>query len=198
MTRLSSQVVAGVVAAAGVWLVLTWVSPARADIFRYRDENGVWHFTNIRSDVRYRLYIRSYPKMGVDYIRDYEGIIQQASQRFQVDPFLIKAVIKAESDFNHRAVSQKGAQGLMQLMPGTADAMKVEDPFNPEENIFGGARYLSLMLNRFKNDKRLALAAYNAGPERVEDHKGVPPFAETRSFVEKVLQYYGQYRSGAR
>lgn len=198
MTRFSSQVVAGVVAAAGVWLVLTWVSPARADIFRYRDENGVWHFTNIRSDVRYRLYIRSYSKMGVDYIRDYEGIIQQASQRFQVDPFLIKAVIKAESDFNHRAVSQKGAQGLMQLMPGTADAMRVEDPFNPEENIYGGTRYLSLMLNRFKNDKRLALAAYNAGPERVEDHKGVPPFAETRSFVDKVLQYYGQYRSGAR
>jgi soluble lytic murein transglycosylase len=198
MTRLPLHVVAGAVAAAGVWLVLSWVSPAHADIYRYRDENGVWHFTNIRTDVRYRLYIRSYPKMGVDYIRDYEGIIKQASQRFQVDPFLIKAVIKAESDFNHRAVSQKGAQGLMQLMPGTADAMKVEDPFNPEENIFGGARYLSLMLNRFKNDKRLALAAYNAGPERVEDHKGVPPFAETRSFVDKVLQYYGQYRSGAR
>jgi soluble lytic murein transglycosylase len=200
MTRLSVRVVAGAAAAAGIWLALslTWVSPARADIFRYRDENGVWHFTNIRSDARYRLYIRSYPKMGVDYIRDYEGIIQQASQRFQVDPFLIKAVIKAESDFNHKAVSQKGAQGLMQLMPGTADAMRVEDPFNPEENIFGGTRYLSLMLNRFKNDKRLALAAYNAGPERVEDHKGVPPFPETRSFVDKVLQYYGQYRSGAR
>ena len=148
--------------------------------------------------MRYRLYIRSYPRMGVDYIKDYEGIIAQASQRFKVEPSLIKAVIKAESDFNHRAVSQKGAQGLMQLMPGTADAMRVDNPFNPEENIFGGTRYLSLMLSRFSNDKRLALAAYNAGPEKVESHRGVPPYAETRSFVDKVLQYYSQYRSGAK
>ena len=192
---------AGVVAAAGVWLflVLTGVPPASADIYRYRDENGVWHFTNIRTDVRYRLYIRSYPKMGAtEYIKDYEGIIKQASQRFNVDPSLIKAVIKAESDFNHRAVSQKGAQGLMQLMPGTADAMRVDNPFNPEENIFGGTRYLSLMLSRFKNDKRLALAAYNAGPEKVEDHQGVPPYAETRSFIDRVLKYYSHYQSGAR
>lgn len=200
MTRLPMQAGIRAVAAAGVWLalVLAGVPPVSADIYRYRDENGVWHFTNIRSDVRYRLYIRSYPKMGVEYIKDYEGIIEQASQRFKVEPSLIKAVIKAESDFNRRAVSQKGAQGLMQLMPGTADAMRVDDPFNPEENIFGGTRYLSLMLSRFKNDKRLALAAYNAGPEKVEDHRGVPPFAETKSFIDKVLQYYSQYRSGAK
>lgn len=166
-----------------------------ADIYRYRDEKGVWHFTNIRNDVRYKLYIRSYPKKGSDYIKDYEGIIDQASKRFKVDPLLIKAVIKAESDFNHRAVSNKGAQGLMQLMPDTAEAMRVEDPFNPEENIFGGARYLSLMLERFKNDKRLALAAYNAGPEKVANHGGVPPYPETRSFIDKVLEYHRQYRS---
>jgi len=171
---------------------------AQADIYRYRDEHGVWHFTNIRSDVRYKLYIRSYSnsKMGTQYIRDYEGIISQASQRFKVDADLIKAVIKAESDFNQHAVSQKGAQGLMQLMPGTAEDMKVEDPFNPEENIFGGTRYLSLMLSRFNNDTRLALAAYNAGPERVEDHRGIPPIPETKSFIEKVMQYYGRYRAG--
>jgi soluble lytic murein transglycosylase-like protein len=179
-------------------LTLSAVRPAAGDIYRYRDEKGVWHFTNLRTDVRYRLYIRSYPKKATDYIRDYEGIISQASKRFDVDPHLIKAVIKAESDFNHRAVSHKGAQGLMQLMPGTADAMRVEDPFNPEENIFGGTRYLSLMLTRFKNDKRLALAAYNAGPDKVEDHQGIPPYPETKTFIEKVLQYYGQYRSGAR
>ncbi|PKN66393.1 MAG: lytic transglycosylase [Deltaproteobacteria bacterium HGW-Deltaproteobacteria-15] len=169
----------------------------QADIYRYRDENGVWHFTNIRSDVRYKLYIRSYPgKAAQQYIRDFEGIISQASERFKVDPFLIKAVIKAESDFNQNAVSHKGAQGLMQLMPGTAEDMKVEDPFNPEENIFGGTRYLSMMLSRFNNDMRLALAAYNAGPERVEDHRGIPPNAETKSFIEKVMQYYGRYRAG--
>ncbi|PKN22231.1 MAG: lytic transglycosylase [Deltaproteobacteria bacterium HGW-Deltaproteobacteria-21] len=169
----------------------------QADIYRYRDENGVWHFTNIRSDVRYKLYIRSYPGKAVQqYIRDFEGIISQASERFKVDPFLIKAVIKAESDFNQNAVSQKGAQGLMQLMPGTAEDMKVEDPFNPEENIFGGTRYLSMMLSRFNNDMRLALAAYNAGPERVENHRGIPPIPETKSFIEKVMQYYGRYRAG--
>lgn len=171
----------------------------QADIYRYRDENGVWHFTNIRSDVRYKLYIRSYPGKAVQqYIRDFEGIISQASERFKVDPFLIKAVIKAESDFNQNAVSQKGAQGLMQLMPGTAEDMKVEDPFNPEENIFGGTRYLSMMLSRFNNDMRLALAAYNAGPERVENHRGIPPIPETKSFIEKVMQYYGRYRAGTR
>jgi len=171
----------------------------QADIYRYRDENGVWHFTNIRSDVRYKLYIRSYPgKAAQQYIRDFEGIISQASERFKVDPFLIKAVIKAESDFNQNAVSHKGAQGLMQLMPGTAEDMKVEDPFNPEENIFGGTRYLSMMLSRFNNDTRLALAAYNAGPERVENHRGIPPIPETKSFIEKVMQYYGRYRAGTR
>ncbi|MDD5205421.1 MAG: lytic transglycosylase domain-containing protein [Desulfobacterales bacterium] len=171
----------------------------QADIYRYRDENGVWHFTNIRSDVRYKLYIRSYPGKAVQqYIRDFEGIISQASERFKVDPFLIKAVIKAESDFNQNAVSQKGAQGLMQLMPGTAEDMKVEDPFNPEENIFGGTRYLGMMLSRFNNDMRLALAAYNAGPERVENHRGIPPIPETKSFIEKVMQYYGRYRAGTR
>jgi len=176
-------------------LLLAAPFPAAADIYRYRDENGVWHFTNINSDVRYKLYIRAYSKPATEYIRDYEGIISQASERFSVDPHLIKAVIKAESDFNHKAISEKGAQGLMQLMPGTADHMRVVDPFNPEENIFGGTRYLSLMLSRFK-DTKLAVAAYNAGPERVENSRGIPNIAETKSFVEKVMQYYGRYQSG--
>jgi soluble lytic murein transglycosylase-like protein len=186
----------GMVAFILLALLLPEHSEVQADIYRYRDENGVWHFTNVQSDVRYKLYIRSYPKKAAGYIRDYEGIISQASERFKVDPFLIKAVIKAESDFNQNAVSHKGAQGLMQLMPGTAVDMRVEDPFNPEENIFGGTRYLSIMLSRFNNDMRLALAAYNAGPERVEDHRGIPPIPETKSFIEKVMQHYGRYRAG--
>lgn len=167
-----------------------------ADIYRYRDSNGVWHFTNVQTDARYRLYIRTYEKKSSEYMKEYEGIIQQASRRFNVDPLLVRAVIKAESDFDHRAVSKKGAQGLMQLMPQTATKMKVGNPFNPEENIFGGTRYLSLLLERFNNDESLALAAYNAGPEKVKDYQGIPPYPETKSFVRKVLAYYERLRSG--
>ncbi|MFZ7110884.1 MAG: lytic transglycosylase domain-containing protein [Desulfatiglandales bacterium] len=105
-------------------------------------------------------------------------------------------MIKAESDFDHRAVSKKGAQGLMQLMPQTATKMKVANPFNPEENIFGGTRYLSLLLERFNNDESLALAAYNAGPEKVKDYQGIPPYPETKSFVTKVLNFYERLKSG--
>ena len=179
-----------------VSLLLCYCLSASADIYRYKDERGVWHFTNIRSDKRYKLYIRSYSKKPLEYIKDFDGIIKQASKRFSVEPSLIKAVIRAESAFDHRAVSRKGAEGLMQLMPQTANAMDVEDTFNPEENIFGGTRYLSLMLERFRNDIRLAVAAYNAGPESVEEYKGVPPFPETKSFVEKVLRFYKQYNTG--
>jgi soluble lytic murein transglycosylase-like protein len=182
------------------WAMLFFSTGSLADIYRYKDERGVWHFTNIKTDKRYRFYMRETrsPLSGSEYIKKYEYIINQASKRFGVEPSLIKAVIKAESDFDHKAQSNKGAQGLMQLMPGTSNDMAVQDPFNPEENIFGGTRYLSLMLERFKNDKRLALAAYNAGPDCVDGHGGMPPFRETKSFVEKVLRYYEQYSSGKR
>ena len=182
---------------AGIAICFFCSSGAFADIYRYRDANGVWHFTNVKSDKRYKFYMKEKPpsKGGVQFIKDYEHIISQASQRFRVEHSLIKAVIKAESDFDHRAISGKGAQGLMQLMPETAYEMDVSDAFNPEENIFGGTRYLSLMLDRFKNDKRLALAAYNAGPERVEEYNGVPPYPETAAFIERVLQYYYQYNA---
>ena len=177
------------------FFMLLFCESASADIYRYRDEKGVWHFTNVKSDKRYKLYLRTYSRKPNQYILDYEGIIKQAARRFRVEFPLIKAVIKAESDFNHRAVSHKGAQGLMQLMPDTAEEMDVGDPFNPEENIFGGTRYLGLLLERFKNNKRLALAAYNAGPEAVEEHQGIPPYPETRTFVKRVLYYYDQYNS---
>lgn len=184
--------------AIGLSLVLGICSLSSADIYRYQDKDGVWHFTNIKKDTRYKLFLRTYKKKPSQYIKEYEGIIKQATRRFEVDPSLIKAVIKAESDFDHTAVSHKGAQGLMQLMPQTADAMEVGDPLNPEENIFGGTRYLSLLLERFKNNKVLALAAYNAGPEAVETYGGVPPFPETRSFVENALEYYRQFKSGSK
>ncbi len=181
--------------AAGLALSLFFILPVSADIYRYVDKEGVWHFTNVRTDAQYKLYIKTTRKTPSKFIKEYEGIILQASRRFEVDASLVKAIIKAESYFDHKAVSHKGAQGLMQLMPQTANAMAVENPFDPEENIFGGTRYLSLLLKRFKNDKRLAVAAYNAGPERVETCNGVPPIAETERFVKKVMNYYRDYSS---
>ncbi len=182
----------------GLVLPLLWSFPSlsRADIYRYQDQNGVWHFTNVKNDHRYKLYLRSTHRKPVQlFMRDYEWMIKEAANRFGVDSSLIKAVIKAESDFDHQAVSCKGAQGLMQLMPETCTDMEVGDPFNAEENIFGGTRYLSLLLNRFDNNKSLALAAYNAGPEKVENFDGIPPYPETQTFVKRVLNYYQEYRS---
>ena len=167
-----------------------------ADVYRYQDENGVWHFTNIRKDARYKLFFRTYPTNPARFTKKYEWIIKQASAQYGVDPSLVKAVIKAESDFDYKAVSHKGAQGLMQLMPETAVDMAVKDPFDPQENIYGGTRYLSLLLERFKENISLALAAYNAGPDSVEDYKGIPPYSETITYIKRVLEYYKKYQSG--
>jgi soluble lytic murein transglycosylase-like protein len=167
---------------------------AHADIYRYQDEKGAWHFTNINSDTRYQLYIRVRDEDPSVFIEKYDLIIEQASDTFGIDSSLIKAVIKAESGFDHKATSSKGAQGLMQLMPKTATDMEVRDPYKPDQNIFGGARYLSDLLGRYNNDMELALAAYNAGPENVEAYNGVPPFPETETFIKRVLDYYNKYK----
>ncbi|MDZ7697091.1 MAG: lytic transglycosylase domain-containing protein [Deltaproteobacteria bacterium] len=176
-------------------LVALWGSPVLADIYCYKDKNGVLHFTNVRTDSRYRIFTRSARRSPQKYIKDFSDIIDLASSRYGLEAALIKAIIKAESDFDHTAVSSKGAQGLMQLMPGTAEDLAVENPFDPEENILGGARYFSMLLKRFRNDKVLALAAYNAGPERVESHNGIPPYAETQAFVKRVMSYYRSYNA---
>lgn len=180
----------------GLAFSLCGQGPVSAEIYRYIDKNGVWHFTNRKTDTRYRLYIRSGNRTVREYLAEYGGIVKRASDRFGVDIHFIKAIIKAESGFDQGAVSKKGAKGLMQLMPGTADDMEVIDPFDPEENIVGGTRYFSMLLKRFKNNKTLALAAYNAGPETVENYNGVPPFPETQAFVERVMRYYRSYKKG--
>lgn len=174
--------------------VMIQAGPATADIYRYQDENGVWHYTNIKNDSRYSLYIKSPEERAAEYIERYTEIIDQASDMFDVEPSLIKAVIKAESGFNRKAVSHKGAQGLMQLMPDTATLLRVNDPFDPTENIFGGTRYLRKLLDRFGH-MELAVAAYNAGPEAVASHNGIPPYQETRTFVQRVIRYYNGYLS---
>jgi soluble lytic murein transglycosylase-like protein len=166
-----------------------------ADIYRYRDENGVWHFTNIKSDKRYKLYIRERPEV---FIKKHDSIIRQASERFGIKTSLIKAVIHAESGFDENATSKKGAKGLMQLMPKTAEQLDVENPYEPAENIFGGTQYLSSLLGRYNNNMQLALAAYNAGPENVDKYEGVPPFPETMIFIKRVLEFYDQYNKAGK
>lgn len=125
----------------------------------------------------------------------FEPYINDIAREHGVDPRLVKAVIRAESAFNPSAVSPKGAMGLMQLMPGTAMDMGVQDPYHPIQNLRGGIGYLKEMLRLFNNDLILALAAYNAGPNAVKQYGGVPPYEETRQYIQRVLQYYSHYKT---
>lgn len=130
--------------------------------------------------------------------KPYDALIRSSGRRYNVDPHLIKAVIKTESDFNSRAVSHRGAKGLMQLMPATARGLKVRNPFDPRQNIDGGTRYLRKMLNLFHGDVALSLAAYNAGPTIVRKVQRVPRIPETMRYVRKVLAYYEGYKGAGR
>ena len=127
-------------------------------------------------------------------IDKYDRLIRAASKKHSLDPALVKAVIHAESQFDPQAVSPKGAMGLMQLDPITVKELGIGDPFNPKYNIYGGVRYLRLLIDTFEGDKNLALAAYNAGPGPVHRHRGVPPFKETKKYVTKVLRYLDYYK----
>jgi soluble lytic murein transglycosylase-like protein len=125
----------------------------------------------------------------------YHMFIIQTASHYQIDPALIKAIIMAESGYNTQAVSKKGAKGLMQLMPETAQSLGVEDIFNPQQNITGGVQYFKQMVNKFNGDVKLALAAYNAGSRNVRNYNGVPPFKATHSYIKKVFKYYRIYKN---
>ncbi len=125
----------------------------------------------------------------------FHGIIVQVAGRYEVDPHLIRAIILAESGYNPKAKSEKGARGLMQLMPSTAEALGVQDIYDPEENIDGGVRYFRSLLDRFDGDVQLALAAYNAGSRHVLNYAGIPPFKATRRYIKKVLKFHQKFKT---
>jgi soluble lytic murein transglycosylase-like protein len=124
----------------------------------------------------------------------YQNIILEVSNRHQVDPALVKAIIMAESSYNPRAISKKGAIGLMQIMPTTAGDLGVNDLFNPAHNVDAGVRYIKKLLKQFDGDLRLALAAYNAGSKKVRKYRGIPPYKTTKQYIKKVFEYYQFYQ----
>jgi len=199
MTFLPLRVVFSLLLLGGLFL------PSRAfsDVYVYKDKDGVLTFTNTPNHPGYRRVIRDSsgqlsgavdPANSTSSYTSYDEVIRSASDRHNIDPDLIRAVIKVESDFNSVARSNKGAMGLMQLMPDTARLHNVADVFDPIANIEGGVRHLRLLLNRFQGDLELSLAAYNAGMKAVEKHGGIPPFSETKEYVRRVLSYYRAYR----
>lgn len=184
-------------------LLLIYSPPGFADIYKYVDENGVACYTDTPMGKKTERVVRedkgsakqSKPAENVSSSSsiksvDYSGYVQQAAAKYEIEPELINAVIKTESNGNHRAVSSKGAMGLMQLMPSTAYDMNVVNPFNPEENIEGGTKYLRQLLEKFNGDLTLALAAYNAGPKTVEKYMNVPPISETKQYVKKIISLF--------
>ena len=199
-------------AAGGSWLALALVvpRPAAADIYTYTDDNGVMHFSNERKPGS-KLYAKTKPlrkkkrRPGVtpvppsdrslDRFTRYDDTIAQAATLYQIPVELIRAVIKVESDYDPRAVSSAGAQGLMQLMPETALRMQIRDSFDPRLNIFAGTRYLRVLANHFNGDLELTVAGYNAGEGAVMRYGGIPPYEETQDYVLKVLYYYHRYRT---
>jgi soluble lytic murein transglycosylase-like protein len=187
-------------------LLTTLILPgiARSDIYKYEDEEGVLHFTDAPASKKFKIFMRDIEKdkrlrTNFGFARaarnpaEFDSIINACALEYGVDRALVKAVIHAESGYNPKALSNKGAAGLMQLMPGTAHDLKVADSFNPSDNIRGGVRYLRFLLDTFKGNVSLALAAYNAGLAKVAKYGGIPPYEETRNYVSKVLSYQRNY-----
>jgi soluble lytic murein transglycosylase-like protein len=195
-------------AAAVVLGALGIARTAGADIYVYTDAEGTVHFTNVRTPGA-KLYVRSQPNKNkvrpnvtpvmpsdksLDRFSRFDQAIHQAATLYQIPSELVRAVIKVESDYDPRAVSRAGAQGLMQLMPETALRMQIRDAFDPRLNILAGTRYLRILANTFNGDIELTIAGYNAGEGAVMKYGGIPPYEETQQYVLRVLRYYHRYR----
>ena len=180
-----------------------------AEMYKFTDRNGVVHYTNVRPIGQQNVKTFNFPCYASDPTcnqLDWEKIplnrqsfrdeIQAVSDVFNVDKALIRAIIHAESAYQPDALSPKGAQGLMQLMPSTQEELHVKDVFDPLSNIEGGTLYLSRLLERFDQNVELAAAAYNAGPGAVQQYGGIPPYQETREYVRRVKILYRRYSSG--
>ena len=184
------------------------VLPAGADIYQYTDESGVLHFTNVSGGGKNHKRVRSEPEVrretaaapkacpaspapsSANIPAAYLDLINTACDRHGIDPSLVHAIVKVESDFNPYALSRKGAMGLMQLMPQTAVNMNIKNSFNPAENIDGGVKYLRYLIDRYEGNLSLALAAYNSGETAVKRWGTIPPFKETQNYVKRVLKIY--------
>ena len=169
------------------------------EIYCYIDAQGVYHYTDAPTSSRYVPvnFTPNWQNPHKQYNHHYDRLINQVSERIGVRSELLKAVIKAESDFNPKAVSKAGAIGLMQVMPAHFQKFNVDDPFDPAANILIGARYLKHLIHRYDGNLALSLAAYNAGPEVVDHYGDVPPYKETREFVKKVIRNYQRYRQSS-
>jgi hypothetical protein len=180
-----------------------------ADIYQYTDKDGVVHFTNVgavngKKSKRVKAAVPAEHQMATlprstspsralassKYPSTYVDIINTACGRHGIDPALVHAIVKVESDFNPYALSQKGAMGLMQLMPQTAVVMNVGNSFNPNENIDGGVKYLRYLIDRYEGNLPLALAAYNSGETAVKKWGAIPPFPETQNYVQRIMKIY--------
>jgi soluble lytic murein transglycosylase-like protein len=182
-------------------------SPAHADIYRYEDKDGVIHFSNVNK--RGKLYARDKGRRGaspapgvsastsLDPAKtpdEYDAFIREAASLYQIPEALVRAVIRVESNFDPRAISHANAQGLMQLIPATAERMLVTDAFDARQNVLGGTRYLRVLANLFNGNLQLTIAAYNAGENAVIRYRGIPPYEETQAYVTRVLSFYNLYR----
>lgn len=209
MVRIASALAFGVILSS---------SAAQADLYGYVDESGRTHISDQKLNERYQLFKRlqpapagtlaandgggapteanELPKINVVERKKFVPLIKRVAQRYNVEAALIHAVISAESAYDPRAVSPRGASGLMQLMPGTAGQYGVSNIYDPRQNVIAGTKHLRYLMKVFDNDMALALAAYNAGHNTVLKYgRAIPPFPETRTYVPRVLGYYRKYRA---